>query len=127
MHPTELPGGFGAGVDHCGSGKVTHQQKTPLCSSTAVLNGPSVCPQHWSLLAPLSALLSLTWTLRKRLGFFICLIDVKTEGSVRLRKCVFTQKSAPTGYMYCTLCFNFSYRSKYVKSQLFKKEKRNFF
>lgn len=80
MRPTELPGAYGAGVDHCGTGKVTHQQKTPLCSSTAFLNGPSVRPQQRSLLAPLSPLLTLAWTLgRKRPFLMVCLIDFKTE------------------------------------------------
>lgn len=57
-------------------------QNAPLCSSAAFLNGPSVCPEHRSLLDPLSALLTLARTLwRKRLFFKKqnFLIDAETQ------------------------------------------------
>lgn len=77
MRPSELPGGSGAGVDHSGPGKVTCFEERGDTKSTIVL----FCSiSQWtlcvsiiikSLLAPLSALLTLAQTLgRERLGVF---------------------------------------------------------
>lgn len=101
----ELPRGSGAGVDHSGPGKVTcceeKGQKAPLCSSAAFLNGPSVCPEYRSLLALLSALLTLARTVRRNRLLFteqnLSWLMLKTQCSVYLEKgCVHS-------VWYCTL------------------------